>query len=398
MKADWEVKALGSQCSVLTKGTTPTSVGFKFQETGINFVKVESITEAGNFIAQKFAKIGPEAHEALKRSQLKTGDILFSIAGALGRTAIVDQTVIPANTNQALAIMRLSEEAEVSKEFLRYFLTSELMLDQIEKLKGGAAQQNLSLGQLRALEIPLPPLEEQKRIVAVLDAAFEGLTRARTHIETNLQNARELFDRIANGKLTNSTANEVTLDEVASIPSSLVDPRLPEHIDQPHVGAGNMETGRDVLVDVKTSREESLKSGKYTFDGSMVLYSKIRPYLRKVGRPDFVGLCSADMYPLLPNGERLNKSYLFHLLMSDDFTEYAISGSDRAGMPKVNQTHLFKYRFRLPSLLDQLAIVEIIDRSLEESEALQAHYRTKLQDLDDLRQSLLQRAFAGELT
>jgi type I restriction enzyme S subunit len=144
---------------------------------------------------------------------------------------------------------------------------------------------------VKSLPIPLPPLDEQKRIVAVLDAAFEGLTRARTHVQTNLQNARELFDRIANYQLLNDeSAVPVTLGDVATIPSSLVDPRLPEFLELPHVGAGNMETGRDVLVDVKTSREERLKSGKYTFDASMVLYSKIRPYLRKVGRPDFEGL------------------------------------------------------------------------------------------------------------
>jgi type I restriction enzyme S subunit len=70
--------------------------------------------------------------------------------------------------------------------------------------------------------------------------------------------------------------------------------------DLPHVGAGNMITGSDELVGVMTAREEKLISGKYFFDETMVLYSKIRPYLRKAARPDFSGLCSADVYPCIP--------------------------------------------------------------------------------------------------
>jgi type I restriction enzyme S subunit len=86
------------------------------------------------------------------------------------------------------------------------------------------------------------------------------------------------------------------------------------------------------------------------------------------------------------------------LLLSDDFTSYAIAGSDRAGMPKVNQTHLFKYQLSLPSIKSQKIAVQTIDLAMEKSELLQADYRSKLQDISDLRQSLLQKAFAGELT
>ena len=117
-KAGWEVKTLGELTEVVTKGTTPTSVGHKFADQGIAFVKVESISHEGKFLEGKLARITNDCHQTLKRSQLKEGDILFSIAGALGRTAIVTREILPANTNQALAIVRLKSSGNLSLRFV----------------------------------------------------------------------------------------------------------------------------------------------------------------------------------------------------------------------------------------------------------------------------------------
>ena len=174
----WKTVKLGDLCEVVTKGTTPTSVGHKFEDSGINFIKVESIALNGDFIASKFDFINEDCHESLKRSQLKDGDILFSIAGALGRTAVVRSDILPANTNQALAILRLRKDVEVSKKFLLYLLTSDSVKKQSEANKGGVAQQNLSLSQLKGYDLIIPPLAEQQRIVEKLDRAFEEIDRA----------------------------------------------------------------------------------------------------------------------------------------------------------------------------------------------------------------------------
>jgi type I restriction enzyme S subunit len=95
----WEVKNLEEVTSVITKGTTPTTMGKSFQEEGINFLKVESIDENGHIITDKLAKIDYETHEMLKRSQLQENDIIFSIAGAIGRTTMIPSRILPANTN-----------------------------------------------------------------------------------------------------------------------------------------------------------------------------------------------------------------------------------------------------------------------------------------------------------
>jgi type I restriction enzyme, S subunit len=398
-KADWEVKTLGDLTEVVTKGTTPTSVGYKFTEQGIAFVKVESITPEGNFLGGKLARINEDCHNALKRSQLKAGDILFSIAGALGRTAIVSNEILPANTNQALAIIRLKPSDDVSLRFIEKALSTGFVLDQVEKLKGGVAQQNLSLSQVKSFRIPLPPLAEQERIVGILDEAFEGIAVATAQAEKNLHNARELFQSVLQSTFSQKGDDweETTLKEVCGITSKLADPQENEFIDLLHVGGANIESDSGELHELKTAREEQLISGKFPFDESMVLYSKIRPYLKKVSRPSFRGLCSADIYPLAPNAEILERDFLFHLLLTADFTDYAIKGSARAGMPKVNRPHLFAYSFNLPPLPTQQAIVEKLDALSEETKALEAIYERKQSALAELKQSLLQKAFAGEL-
>ena len=91
---------------LITKGATPTSYGFNYVDKGINFIKVENIAKA-NIRSNSLQHITMEAHEFLKRSQLQEKDILFSIAGTIGRSAIVRKHHLPANTNQALAIIRL---------------------------------------------------------------------------------------------------------------------------------------------------------------------------------------------------------------------------------------------------------------------------------------------------
>lgn len=156
--ADWEEKRLSEICTVITKGTTPTSIGFNFTVNGVRFIKIESLTESGEIIPNKVAFISQECHQVLKRSQLKENDILFSIAGALGRIGVVKKEILPANTNQALAIIRISDESCISVKYIAKYFISDFIAKEIEGLKGGAAQMNLSLGQLNDLSIPIPQI------------------------------------------------------------------------------------------------------------------------------------------------------------------------------------------------------------------------------------------------
>lgn len=172
---------------LVTKGTTPTSVGRAFVSRGINFIKVETITSDGRFIPGKEGHVDSATHAILRRSQLAAGDILFSIAGALGRSTVVEDSWLPANTNQAFAIIRLSRRrGQVDHRYLLWQLRSPAILRTVSEINVQAAQANLSLAQVRDFEIPILPIDEQRAIadtledVSLLVGVLERL-RAKTH-------------------------------------------------------------------------------------------------------------------------------------------------------------------------------------------------------------------------
>lgn len=155
---DWEQRKLGEISDLITKGTTPKD---KSGAGEVNFIKVENINPDNGEITNT-SQISMEEHEGyLKRSQLKENDILFSIAGTLGRVSTVKSSILPANTNQALSIIRLKEGVI---EYVTTVLKGKAVEDFIKRNPTVGAQPNLSLEQVNGLEIPFPNKEEQKEI------------------------------------------------------------------------------------------------------------------------------------------------------------------------------------------------------------------------------------------
>ena len=155
---------LGDLSITITKGTTPKT----YSKSGICFIRTEAIeSDLINFDKVKY--IDDDIHNgSLRRSILQANDILFTIAGAtIGKCVVVPASALPANTNQALAIIRLKENYE--HKYIFYLLKSKYMKDYIQKSIKGSAQPNLNLQQLNDFVIPVPTLEVQQRIVDILD-------------------------------------------------------------------------------------------------------------------------------------------------------------------------------------------------------------------------------------
>ena len=155
MANEWPTAKIGDVCLRVTKGTTPTTGGGAFSKSGIKFIKVEAITESGGFIPEKFAFIDAETDEKLARSRLIEDDILFTIAGTIGRVAQVTSAVLPANTNQAVAIVRPNRDA-IYPRFLYYTLRDSNRIQLAQSKVVQSVQANFSLGELSAIELPLP--------------------------------------------------------------------------------------------------------------------------------------------------------------------------------------------------------------------------------------------------
>ena len=177
-KGEWERKKLGDLTDVITKGTTP----YKFTYAGIKFIKIECF-DGDRINPNKCLFIDEKTHnKELKRSILHEGDILFAIAGAtIGKVNIVTKEILPANVNQALAIVRL--RTDENRNFVYQILKSNVMQKYIVDSISVGAQPNLNLEQMNNFSFNYPTLSEQTRIASfftVLDKKITELKQKKT--------------------------------------------------------------------------------------------------------------------------------------------------------------------------------------------------------------------------
>ncbi|MCE4373533.1 restriction endonuclease subunit S [Xanthomonas hortorum] len=176
----------------ITKGTTP-SRGEGFVSVGINYIKSESITSDGTIDTDKFAYIDKLTHDALARSQLCAGNVLFSMAGVyLGKTAIVRPEHVPANANQAVGIIT-PDQSKADPRFIHYSIQSPACRSWIKNSAAQSAQPNFNLKEIGDLPIPSFSLEEQRRISNILGALDDKIELNRRSNQTLEAMARALF-------------------------------------------------------------------------------------------------------------------------------------------------------------------------------------------------------------
>jgi type I restriction enzyme S subunit len=177
----------------ITKGTTPTTLGHSFVTSGINFVKSEAISADGSIDPSKFAFIHAETHTKLQRSQLQEGDVLFSMAGIyLGKTTVVPEKILPANTNQAVGIIRLNRN-KAEPRFIHYALSSPECRAWVSRSAAQSAQPNFNLQDIGNLPIPAYGIEEQRAIAHILGTLDDKIELNRRMNQTLEDMARALF-------------------------------------------------------------------------------------------------------------------------------------------------------------------------------------------------------------
>jgi type I restriction enzyme S subunit len=165
----WDVVRLKKIAIKITKGTTPTTEGGGFVDEGeIRFIKVESIGDRMNIIDEMCARIDEAMNTALSRSQLQESDVLVSIAGAIGRIGLVPKSALPANTNQAVGIVRVNKSIALP-EWVALALQCHAAQEQFALDNVQSAQANLSLGDLGNTWITLPPMIQQQVIIATVN-------------------------------------------------------------------------------------------------------------------------------------------------------------------------------------------------------------------------------------
>lgn len=190
---EWKEVKLVDLASRITKGTTPSTIGGAFLSSGINFIKSESVSYDGKIDKSTFAYISEDTHNKLKRSQLERNDILFSMAGIyLGKSGFVTEDILPANTNQALAIIKIDPNKAFPK-YIHFVLRQKSVIEYVNTISGQSAQPNINMEEIGSIELLLPPLTEQERIAEVLDSLDDKIDLLNRQNKTLEEMAETLF-------------------------------------------------------------------------------------------------------------------------------------------------------------------------------------------------------------
>ena len=253
--------------------------------------------------------------------------------------------------------------------FLGLLLRSPALLDQFNMISIGT----------------VPPLDEQQHIVDLIGSVDEAIEAA----DEVAVAAFHSLD-IARDQMVWSFQERVALQSLCSIKAKLVDPTLLTTRHLPHIGTERIVSGSGEIVDVVTAAEDGVTSAKFLHGIDDVIYSKIRPNLRKAAMPITIGLCSADAYPLSPNSG-VDKLFLQQLLLTSQFTEAAVAKSGRTKMPKINKTELFSITVPLVPRDDQLRLSGVFSVLGESYASSKAYAKT----LRNLRTNLLTALLSG---
>lgn len=311
----WQTASLKEESTLITKGTTPTTLGYAFSDSGVPFLRAQNLVDGSVSVEADPLFISESTHRALGRSKIKADDLLISIAGTIGRASLVPSNAPEMNCNQAVAIVRPSER--VDRRFLLHWLASQDALSQMAKSKVTGTISNLSLGQIGELVIPLPPLEEQKRIAAILDQA-DALRRLR----------RRALDRL--NTLGQAIFHEMFGDLVAN-PKALPRRAIGDVIE-------GFETGKNIAEDP----DESATNGARVLKVSAVTSGTFKPWESKPLPKDYVPPPShyvkdGDLLFSRANTEQLIGA-----------TAVVTGGRDNLVLPD----KLWRFRWRSPSEVD----------------------------------------------
>ena len=392
MKNGWQTKKLGDLVEV-QNGYAFSSKDYS--QSGHFLMRIGNVQNGHISTADpKFIKLPSDG--SLKRFVLYEGDILVSLTGNVGRVGVMREEHLPAALNQRVARISIRKDSPATRELILLFLCSDWFREELSDAGHGAAQQNVSTKDLVEIEIPIPPLDEQKRIVAKLDEAFVGLAKAKENAEKNLQNARALFESHLDSVFTQRGPGwkMEKLDVLTELArghnppkSKFIREQKPGYVRFYQIRDGGSDDYACYVPD--TPQLHKMKKD----DIMMVAYRHVGRAFRGVEGAFNVALCK------ISNARRdiLDDDYLFHLIPSQYVKGELLKRSERSLIPSMSIEHLRELRIPLPPLREQQHIVKLINSLSKETQRLARIYEQKLEALESLKKSILHEAFSGEL-
>ncbi len=260
----------------------------------------------------------------------------------------------------AMCLDNISDDVDL--KYLFYYLKAY----DFNKVISGTAVPQITIESLKKIDVLIPSKKEQKRIVYIFDILSQIIESKEKENKRydDLIKARfiEMFGDL---RTNNKNWQVVSFNECASIDTNMIRD-FDGYEDYPHIGIDSIEKDTGRIFGYRTISEDGVISGKYLFTPKHIIYSKIRPNLNKVALPDFIGLCSADAYPILVKDTVCTREYFGYNLRSRIFLDYILAFSSRTNLPKVNKSQVEGFKLPLPpiELQNQFAdFVQQVDKS-----------------------------------
>lgn len=395
---NWEVKKLGEVCKFIGGSQPPKSLfSYEDKEDYIRLIQIRDYKSNKNIVyipKEKAKRFCDSKDIMIGRYGPPVFQILKGLDGAYN-----------------VALMKaVPNEKVLSKDYAFLFLKFSKIQDYIIHLSQRAAgQTGVNKEAIEDYPILVPPLSEQQRIVAILDEVFEAIAKAKANAEQNLKNAKELFESYLQEVLEKGNWEEKTLGQLSKKKDAVVSGPFGSNLKVsdyktegiPILRLQNIGKGYFINKSIKFITKEKAEELKYhSFVAGDIALAKLGiPIGKTCIIPDNfeAGIITADIVRIRPDLNVVNYKFLENFLNTSLSVSQLTGNISGATRPRVNLSDVRNIVIKLPSLNEQQAIVEKLDALSAETKRLEGIYQQKINDLEELKKSVLQKAFAGQL-
>ncbi|HED1047481.1 TPA: restriction endonuclease subunit S [Campylobacter coli] len=405
----WEVKKLEEIANIKGGKRLPKGENLLDNNTKFAYIRVADFQDNGTINLQNIKFINENTYNVLKNYKIYDDNLYVSIAGTIGKSGI-----IPKELNGAIltenAVKLEYIQNNISNKFMYFFTLSSSFKTQIQTSTKIVAQPKLAITRLKQIEIPLPPLKEQERIVGILDESFAKIDESIKILEQDLLNLDELMQsalqKAFNPLKDNAKENYKlpqgwewkSLGEIGEIITGTTPSKNnPNFYGNEYPLFKPSDLNGDMII--KYASDNLSKLG---FDNARnlpkdtILVVCIGASIGKVGLSGVNGSCNQQINAIIPNSAFTSK-YLFFVCLSNYFQTILKKNASQTTLPIINKTEFSKLQIPLPPIKEQEQIASHLDELSSHVKNLKQNYQAQIKDLQELKNSLLDKAFKGNL-
>jgi len=417
----WSLKRVKDLTEIISKGTTPSTEGETYTDSGVRFIKAENVNGSGKVFDKPAFFISYETNEILKRSQLKAKDLLLVIAGATtGKIAVIEKCQLPANTNQAVCFLRLNkEEKQESLRYKYYFINSSSFQSLIWLYAVTSAQPNLPMAILSHIDFCYPPLKEQTQIANYLDGKTTAIDKKINLLQQKIDTYKAYRKTLINETVTKGLDKKVKLKEsginwIDEIPEHWEVKRLKDLSNFINGYAFNSKEYKDNGVPIirisnisdeinfkkcKNVESKYLKLAKHSLiikddilvamTGATIGKNSIYKVERKALLNQRVGIIRAN--------KNICNLFLFQIIKSQIFKDYIDLLCGGSAQENISKTQIENFYIQLPPLKEQQQIADYLDAETETIDKIVKNIETQITTLQELRKILINDVVTGKV-